>query len=232
MTCKEIAALTPAHLSGELEPELRVDFEEHVARCQSCAHELEQLAGADARLREALNQPLPDASAIQRRVRGRIVSEARRRWAMAAAAAVILAISGYALLTSNRVLREAALDHRLEVGLHQPRRWRTGEAEVAKLAARYSLTDPSALAPAGFHLEKAKMCGLAGKPALHLVFTDGTREVSVFVRDVKNRQSVSESEAGGEHLASFADGRLQIVVASDSQAECAEFARNAARVKL
>jgi len=59
---------------------------------------------------------------------------------------------------------------------------RTDAAEIAKLAARYSLTDASALAPARFHLEKAKMCGLACQSALHLVFTDGARAVSVFAR--------------------------------------------------
>ena len=229
MTCTEIAALTPAHLSGDLEPELRADFDEHLAQCASCARELEQFAAADARLRAAFDQPLPDTGAMERTVRRRIVRQTATRWALAAAG-VVLAVSGYALLAPNRVMRDAALDHRMEVSLRQPRHWRTDAGEIAQLTARYSLADASALAPAGFRLEKAKVCGLAGQPALHLVYTDGAREVSVFVRAVKTARRISESSAAGEHLASFANGQLQVVVASESPAECAEFARAARRV--
>jgi hypothetical protein len=125
---------------------------------------------------------------------------------------------------------DAALDHRLEVMEHQPRRWRTDPVEIAKLAARYPLPDLARLAPAGYTLEHAKMCGLEGQPALHLVYTNGAQEVSVFVRGRTGAaKAIHAVRVGSEHLAGILTDRLEAVVATSGSADdCLKFAQSAA----
>jgi hypothetical protein len=186
-------------------------------------------AAMDARLREALGAELPDASRIERAVRRRISGERSRRWAIAAAAVVLLAaVLGYRMLRTERLFIEAAIDHRLEVTDHQPRHWRSDPAEIAKLAARYQLPDPAALAPEGYRLEHAKMCGLDGQPALHLVYTNGGGEVSLFVRaQTGGSRGPASTGVGDLKLGSFQNGRIQVIAAGG---DCLEFVRRAAGV--
>ena len=102
-------------------------------------------------------------------------------------------------------------------------------AEIEKLAGRFQLADVAALAPPGFRLEHAKMCGIDGKPALHLVYTDGRQEVSMFLRALSGSDKTLRTiSLGSEHLAGFRTDRLEAVVVS-SKTECLEFARFAAR---
>jgi anti-sigma factor RsiW len=235
MNCKEIAELSPLYLSGELEGSQRAVIHGHLAECRNCTAEMARREAIDARLRESLNLDLPDATAVQQRVRGRIRAERWRRWIVgtAAAAGVLVAVVlGARAARPERLYADAALDHRLEVMEHQPRRWRTDPAEIEKLAARYPLPNLAALAPAGYRLEHAKMCGIEGQPALHLVYTNGVREVSVFVRgSVGSATAMHAVRVGSEHMAGFQTDRLSAVVATDgSSEECLKFARVAAAV--
>ena len=232
MNCREIEELAPLYLSGELEEDRRAAFRAHLAQCRSCAAELDQQAALDARLRDTVAE-LPDASRVERSVRGHITRQ--RVWRFAAVAAGVLLVSalGYRMLRPvSRLYTDAALDHRLEVMERQPRHWRSDPVEVEKLAARYAMSDVAALAPAGYRLEHAKMCGIDGKPALHLVYTNGDREVSVYVRARSGGDAgLHAVRVGGEELVEFQTDRVQAVVATGgSSGECLEFARSAARV--
>ena len=92
--------------------------------------------------------------------------------------------------------------------------------EIEKLAARYQLPDVAGLAPQGYRLEHAKMCGLDGKPALHLVYTNGSQEFSVFVRArTGSEKALRQVSVGAEHLAGFGTDRLEAVVAGGSSGE-------------
>jgi anti-sigma factor RsiW len=231
MNCRDIEELAPLYLSGELEEDRKVRFHTHFAECRSCASQMQQQEATDARLRKALCAGLPDAAQIQRSVWGQIARERSRRWMFLAAAAVLLiaAVMGYRLLRPDRLYADAALDHRQEVIQHQPRRWRTDPAEIEKLAARYELTDVAALAPAGYRLEHAKMCGIDGQPSLHLVYTNGIQEVSVFVRSGGGMEPVSAHSVGSEHLARFRTARHEAVIVTDGPSgDCLQFARVAA----
>ncbi len=233
MNCREIEELAPLYLSGEMEEDRKVLFHTHLAECRNCAQQLEQQAATDARLRKALCAGLPYAGEIEQTVWRRIARERSRRWMTMASAAVVLlaAVLGYRMLRPNGLYRDAALDHRQEVVEHQPRRWRTDPAEIEKLAARYQLTDLAALAPQGYRLEHAKMCGLDGQPALHLVYTNGVKEFSMFVRQGGGSAPVSAHTVGLEHLARFRTARHEAVVVTDgSSGECLQFARVAAAV--
>jgi anti-sigma factor RsiW len=232
MNCREIEEIAPLYLSGELEEDRRALFRAHLAQCRSCAVEMDRQVAFDARVLDAVSE-MPDATAVGRAVRRRIVRERVLRFAAVAAAVVFAAFLGYWALRPapvSRLYADAALDHRLEVMEHQPRRWRTDPAEIDKLAARYELTNLAALAPEGYRLEHAKMCGIDGKPALHLVYTDGRREVSVYLRIRDGgEKGLREVSVGLEHLAGFGTERLEAVVVGGSIGECLEFARVAER---
>jgi anti-sigma factor RsiW len=233
MNCRDIEELAPLYLSGELEEDRKVLFNTHLAECRGCAQQMQQQSAMDERLRKALCAGLPYAGEIERSVWGRIARERSRRWMPVTAAAVLLiaAVMGYRMLRPERLYADAAFDHRQEVMEHQPRRWHTDPAEIDKLAAHYELADVAALAPAGYRLERAKMCGIDGQPALHLVYTNGAQEVSVFVRRGGGMEPVSAHSVGPEHLARFRTARHEaVIVTAGSSGECLQFARFAARV--
>ena len=231
MNCKEIEELAPLYLSGELEEDRKVPFHTHLAECRSCAQQMEQDSALDARLRKALCAGLPDAGALQQSVSRGIAKQRSRRWMLAAAGLVVGALTKYRGFWPDSLYDDAALDHRQEVIDHQPRQWRTDPAEIEKLAARYQLRNLAALAPAGYRLEHAKMCGLAGQPALHLVYTNGVQEVSLFVRSrTGGKQGTSATSAGDVRLASFQNDRIQLVAAGGAIGDCLRFVRFAASV--
>ena len=123
----------------------------------------------------------------------------------------------------------------MEVVNHQPRRWRTDPAEIQKIAQRYGFSEVGALTAVlpGYKLEHAKMCGIAGKPALHLVYTNGTQEFSVFVLRraglwTENFRDVSLDQ---QHLTAFENDRFDtIVTTAGSSVQCLELARLASTV--
>lgn len=228
MNCREVEEKAPLYLSGELDASDRASFEGHLAGCQSCAAEVAAAFAMDTRVREASSE-LPDASRVQSAVRRRIVERRRRSWwqAAAVAAALVAAFLLYKPSPAARVLTDAAKDHAAEVTQHQPRRWRTSAQDIAALAARYQLTDLNALAPEGYRLEHAKMCGLDHQPALHLVYTNGSQEYSVYVRS--RLWSDNGVHASGSTV-SYQNDRVAIIATGNSSAECLKFAEAAARV--
>jgi anti-sigma factor RsiW len=233
MNCKDIGELAPLYFSGELEEDRKVPFHTHLAECRSCAQQMEQQAAMDARLRKALCAGLPDAGTLERSVSRQIARERAGQWMLAgvAAALLIAAALGYRALRPEKLYRDAALDHLQEVVEHQPRHWRSDRGEIEALAARYDVADVAALAPAGYRLEHAKMCGIDGQPALHLVYTNGAQEVSVFVRQGGGSEPVRAHSVGSEHLARFRTARHEaVVVTAGSSGECLQFARVAAAV--
>jgi hypothetical protein len=192
----------------------------------------------DAQLRAAFTEELPDASAIQVAVRKRIAAERFRRLAaLASAAAILLAVVGYAVFASTRganVYGDLAKDHRREVMDGQPRDWKTNGAEMALLIAYYEVSPAmvNGFAPSGFHLEHAKTCGMAGKPVLHLVYSDGSRKVSVYVRKRSGPPiRTGSTSIDAEEVTAFThDGFDAAVVTVGSSAECQAWARHAALV--
>jgi hypothetical protein len=88
-------------------------------------------------------------------------------------------------------------------------------------------------APVGYRLEHGKLCRLDGRPFLHLVYTDGANEVSVFLRQWDSepstgiaRETVNNSvlytvDIGPEHLGFFQTRQLTAVVVSDQSGKTA-----------
>jgi hypothetical protein len=194
---------------------------------------LEQL---DSRLRDAFYEALPDASLVQTAVRNRIATERARLWTtLVCATVVLLALAGYSFLKPGAgVYAELARDHQREVVEQQPRHWRVEPGEVAALIARYNVTEAmvSSLAPNGYRLEHAKTCAMGRKPVLHLVYTDGYKHFSVYLRP-RSGQEVQPvaMTIDSEQVAMFSrNGFEAAIVTVGSGSECLEWARRAAGI--
>ncbi|MGD0956814.1 MAG: zf-HC2 domain-containing protein [Candidatus Acidiferrales bacterium] len=258
MNCSDIAELAPLFLSAELDRQRAAAFDAHLKSCPACMQELERQARLDAELREAVAWEPVDAGSVDRRVRERISAEAggsarpaplHRRWVIAvigAAAALLLVGAGYRGLLGPRVARvyaDAAMDHRLEVVQKAPRPWKVDPSDVAALAETQGvpMSVPVALSSGAYHLERAKLCFLDGRMFLHLVYSDGTQEFSVYLRqraaeslpgrarETDNGRVLHTSNPGNEHVASFQTDLLTVMVVTDQSADTAlRFARFAA----
>jgi anti-sigma factor RsiW len=230
MNCDDVRNLAPLYLSGEMEGELRQGFSAHLAACPVCERELEQQAGIDARILEAVEGNMPDSSRIEQLVRRQLFLRAFpwRRLTAAAAAAAAFVLGWFSLSSAPGWYAEAARDHQTEVVEKHPRHWRTDPAEIALLAASVGLSDAQAasLAPPGYRLEHAKICSLRGRRVLHLVFSRGTTEYSVYL--VPHRrlgQGGKVRNSGQERVAGFESRSLAgLVVTTGSAAECKELA--------
>jgi anti-sigma factor RsiW len=257
MTCDQIHELVPLYLSGELDPQRAAEFDAHLKGCTLCAGELESEARLDVKLREAFLAEELDTSRIYQRVRELIANERvtaanltplqaarRRRWVAAAlgvAATLLLIAGGYVLVPRQvaQVYADAAEDHQTEVVDHRLRRWFFDRAQIDALAQGQGITAAvPAEVGAGYHLERARICRLDGLTYLHLVYGDGVREFSLFlrprdavklnapIRGFANGRLLRECVSGNEHLSSFATQRLSAVVVTDQSAVAAlRFAR-------
>jgi anti-sigma factor RsiW len=238
--CDDIRMRAPLYLSGEMEVEDRDAFATHLAKCSACAAKIAEDRNLDATLRSVLGGFEPDTSRLEQAVRREISIDRRRLpWAWAgaiAATAALLAVAAIAWAHWTRPPQwyaDAALDHRREVTEGQPRRWRSSPAELARLAEQngLQLAQATAMAAAGYRLERAKICGIGDRRMLHLVFFDGTRRYSVFVSPHLGRLEAARTvRQGAERIAGFETGHFRGVVVSDgSDAECTELARDAER---
>jgi anti-sigma factor RsiW len=258
MNCSEIAELTPLYLSLELDRDRAAAFDAHLKSCPSCMRELERQARLDAELREVVAGEPVDTASVDRRVRERIAAESEgsswlaplhRRWvivAIGAAAALLIVAVGYRGLLGSRVApvyAAAALDHRREVVQNEPRHWKVDPSAVAALAESQGIpvSAPAALSSGAYRLERAKLCFLDGRIFLHLVYSDGTQEFSVYLRqrgaeslpgrtrETDNGRVLHTSDSGSEHVASFQTDGLTVMVVTDQSADTAlHFARFAA----
>ena len=239
MTCSEIAVLAPLYLSGELDSPRTAAFAAHLDICPACVHDIARQTELDMRLRETLLSGEIDAGGIDtavldRRIRARIRTRRTSFIAGAVAAAIVLLLAGFAYrafapavapLYFKQIYVDAAADHRREVVERQPRTWRSNPAEVKSLAARQGISSSLAnlLAPAGYRLEHAKLCPLSGHLYLHLVYSDGAHEISIFLRQRDSSpqgkgDDLRTADAAGEHLASFETNRVSAILVTEQPA--------------
>ncbi len=251
MDCNQVGELAPLYLSGELDRERAGAIDAHLRSCASCMREIESQAQLDARMREVIAGERVDATSVERWIRARISTaprnkvasispgapahSRRRRWIVAAtaiAAVLLLAAVGYRGLLSPHVARvyaDAAQDHRLEVVEQHPRSWLLDRAAISALAQGQGIAAsvPFVLSSGPYHLQRAKLCFLDGRIFLHAVYTDGTREFSVYFRvrgaealagsprEIDNGRILHTSTLGAEQVASLQTKDLTVVVVSD-----------------
>jgi hypothetical protein len=161
----------------------------------------------DARLREAVNSEAVDTASLERAIRSQ-TRRSYRGWYVAAAAIAAVVLLAIFVRPVPAAFHEAARDHRLEVVEHRPRRWQTKVPEELPVT------------PANYRLEHSKICRIEGKPVLHLVYTDGSREVSVYVDAAAGR---GDTDVDGQHVTAFRTARMSGLVVGPA-AECRQFA--------
>ena len=209
MNCKELAELSPLYLAGELDEVRMAGFDIHLRTCPACATDIEQQKDLDALLCDGVLAEQIDTSSVDMLVRQTIQAQreskfdpqsstsAHRYWIAIAAAIVLAAIAGlsYRYWPSPVVAPVYAAvvhDHQVEVveGAHRP--WVSDSAVIDLLAAKQGVSESAlaAIAPANYHLERAKLCPLDGSTYLHLVYTDGAHELSVFLHQGDTRSFV------------------------------------------
>jgi anti-sigma factor RsiW len=248
MDCQQVADLAPLYLSAELDRERAGAIDAHLRSCSSCMRELEAQAQLDARMREVIEGEHVDATSVQGWIRVRIATEPRnnvtpisvrrsppnRRWRIVAAiaAVLLLAAAGYRGLISAHVApvyADAAQDHQREVVDQVPRHWLSDPAAISALAERQGIaaSAPFALSSGPYHIERARLCFLDGRIFLHVVYTDGAREFSVYFRvrgnqslpgvprEIDNGRILHSSTLGTEQVASLQTKSLVVVVVSD-----------------
>ena len=136
------------------------------------------------------------------------------------------------------VYRDAVLDHRNEVVDHPPLPWVLGENKLAGLAELEGVPQDTAraLLGVGYHMEKGKICRLDRRAFLHVVYTDGRDEYSVFLRRSEtdplpgfaqgsvNGKTIYSAKIGGQQLASYRSGAFTVLVVGADPTARARFA--------
>ncbi len=251
MNCHERAELTPLYLSGELEEERAAAFGAHLKSCAECIGELQHQARLDARLHDVLLAEDVNATKVDQRVREMIASRAAsqpayrdesRRWILAtagiAAAFALLVLAGHRFLLGKQVAQvyaDAARDDQMEVVQLQPRHWYSDPAQISVLAQKVGVPQSAlqALQRGPYRLERAKICFLDKHLFLHVVFSDGQRDLSMFLRqrdamsvqgsadEMMNGKLVQTADIGGEHVALFETPQLIVMVATTQSSDAA-----------
>ena len=256
MNCNETKFVMPLYLSSELDATRMADFEIHVQQCGPCARELEYARHCDELLRDACLEEPVDAMDLRDRVLSEISkSRPRRRflfrrpvYTLPIAAALLLAIGAgiiyFSLYNSSQTVYAAALDdHYSEVVKNPPiGGWRKTPEEI-RAFVRQQLDDADfldKLAPAGYHLTRARLCDLPDKAYVHLVYKNDGREISIYVRrkdaelpgatvETVNGCALHATAINKFEIAGFQSQRYTVLVVSDlPRAESLRIARNAA----
>ena len=269
MKCSEVEYMAPLYWSGELDAQATAELDRHLQSCSVCAHAMELEGHGDELIQQAASSEHVDASAVLSRVRAQIAVEspsARLRWRspwrwapLVAATAAAAALFAFVLMPKNtssptapiqtkatpavNILADAADDHHDEVVEHLQREWLYSTSEIRKLVQEGtgSSTVLTELTPDGYHVERARICELGHKNYLHLVYSDGAHEVSMFVRQQDGEQlaGAERDKVNGTPLlgdsyqklqvAAFQSPRYTVVVVSDQPMNSTvDFARKAA----
>jgi len=236
MTCSEIQELSPLYQSGCLDAKQASEFAAHLKSCPDC--ELDQ------RVRASVLAEQIDTSRVELAVRNQTRPNPRSVPGWAVAAAAIIAAVLAAGLSYRTFLKEqtpllcvdAAQDHQREIVNGEPRRWLSDLSAIEALAQGQGVpvSAISALGTTGYRLERGRLCFLKKQIYLHLVYTKGDGEFSVFLRPRASESfdaSVRGASVGGEDVAYFQSDRFTAVfVAHQSGADVLAFARAGARV--
>src|SRR5579859_8154294 len=203
MICSYYEQVTDAYLSGEIEnPEWR----SHLDECPNCAAKLRAESDFDLVIRHAVNEERVQTRQLEAHVRSAIRKSqpwnrpvfVMLRYAVAASVVfgtLAIATFGYAKARVDRsaVCVDAVDDHQEEIVGKAPRKWKSDMKAVEALSQKMT-GDPTVaehVAPTGYHLIGARICVLHGKSYMHLDYSDGNNEISLFVRRQDDDKTLS-----------------------------------------
>lgn len=233
----------PLFLSGELDGQNSADFERHIEICAECGKEMNLQKNYDNFLRQAFAEETLETAALRERVRRQIgISDKPRtslwklpqlRFGFAfAALLVVLGIGiSYFIFKPNQptIYAGVARDYTEDVIEQMPKEgWRGGETEAVEYA-RQQLGDETvaaALAPEGYSLVRTRVCNPAGKPFVHLIYDNGARQISFYVRkkddtlpgepvEIINNRAFYAERIKTVEIAAFQSARFTVLLASD-----------------
>jgi anti-sigma factor RsiW len=197
MNCSEVQYYGPLYHSGELEEPFLQDFQQHMEACTSCEETIRREQATDNALRLLSDEPV-DTTRVREEILVSIQKDLTPKnqyritwWQGIGGMAALLTVTVVTFLVLRpsaplplTIYRDAADDHRAEVVEHMKLRWAQDDASILSLLKTVGATEEltQQITPAGFHLERARVCKLLSHRYVHLVYTDGTREVSYFLR--------------------------------------------------
>ena len=194
MNCPYYEQVTEAYLSGEIEGP---QWHTHLRTCLDCAAKLRAESDFDLVIKNAITEERLQTRQLESHIRSAIRKSSpwrssmfvAMRYAIAAAvvfAALSIATFGYARgrIDLSAICVDAVDDHREEILDKAPRRWRTDPVKIAALSQKLTGDPalPERIVPLGYHLVGGRICDLHGKPYMHLDYSDGSNEISLFLR--------------------------------------------------
>lgn len=244
MTCTYYEQVTEAYLSGEIDAP---DWRSHLNACPECAAKLRTESDFDHLIRHAVTSERLQTRQLEAHVRSAMRESVipfrrpiltRVRYGIAASvAAIVLVIAtvGYARgrIERTAVCIDAADDHQEEVVAKAPRKWRSDAKDIEALSLRIvgDAAVPERIVPTGYHLVGARVCLLHGKRYMHLDYSNGSQEISLFVRHQDAGKTLTarvfswfqSAGASTERVDAFAVGSVQknslsMVLVSDAPA--------------
>jgi anti-sigma factor RsiW len=233
MNCSDVRYLMPLHLSGELDGVSMAQFERDVNECPACQERMEEQQDMNNGIRAALLSESVDTTALRKRVltevKGKrtvsIINIVRHplRIALAVAAGLIIVLAVGAANRDNARYEEASLDHVAEVVRTEHREWRTQGSSIGQLLGELSIP--------GYQLVRGKECGISRSRYIHLVYSNGEQEISMYVLADDEHGSLrsiftsllplvrSRAEAGYNVTEGDAAGRRILLVSALPQSE-------------
>lgn len=257
MTCSQAEYLSPLYWSGELEAQTIAELESHLKGCRECAREFEEQQRADEALRATvLAEPINDGAVRERvqeslwpsRPRWQVVARRAAFSAAGIAALALVSFAGWNVIATRSntvptVYADAAQDHYDEVVKRYPRGWLTAPADINAFVKEHA-GDASvipAFAPAGYHIDRVRLCELELANYVHLVYTDGEHDISFFIREQDGEKlggatvlkvkgtAIHSEQADGLYVAGFQSSQYTVLVVSgESQERALHFAIGAA----
>jgi len=256
MNCDELEFLTPLYLTSELDATRLAEFEQHLGRCTLCGRNLEAIRLCDDLLLNARHEKPFNTEKVRQRVSNEIRRSTRRRF-LFARPVYALRIGGALLslivlgiyITWPRSLPQSVYaaaqgDHYIEVVQQSDRPWLETPDEIKAFVldelGEVDFLDQ--LTPAGYHLARALHCYLLKERYVHLVYQNGTRDISIFVRprdaelpgppvEIANGCGLHAASVNKFEIAGFQSRRYRVFLVGDlSRAESLQIARRAAAI--
>ena len=193
MNCPYNERVTDAYLSGEIDTP---EWSTHLKECIECSAQLRAESDFDLVIKHAISEERLQTRQLEAHVRAAIRKDSpwRRpvfmtlRYAVAATvvfATLLIATISYAKgrMDHTALCTDAAEDHQEEIIGKAPRKWRSDPKLIQALSQKM-VGDPGVperITPAGYHLVGARICILHDIDYMHLDYSDGSNEISLFV---------------------------------------------------
>jgi len=189
MECKDIRKLLSPFVDNELSAHEAFIVAEHLETCAPCLSEMEDIRHFDEQLKRAGRETRLELDNLQATILWRLSPWFQmKRWRSigATAAALLFLIIGRQLFSAPSDPEATAFSDALieETQLNETQPFSLSWIEPQRLQdvlKREGLTAVPNLAPAGFHLEGARVCYPLSHPFVQLVYRNQNEAVTLFI---------------------------------------------------